>query len=61
MRPETPQHTGVPNSHALERAGVMRPGAPPPTEVLDWPEADSGVACAMRPEAPQPTEVQEAN
>jgi hypothetical protein len=59
MRPKTSQHTGFPDSPALESAGVMRPEAPLIAEVQDRPEADPGVAGAMRPEAPQPSEVQD--
>jgi len=43
VRPKTPQHTGFPDSPALESAGVMRPEAPLIAEVQDRPEADPGV------------------
>jgi hypothetical protein len=58
-RPETPKHTGVPESPALESAGTTRPKAPPSVEVQDRTEADPRAAGSMGPDGPQLTKVQD--
>jgi len=59
VRPETPQHAGVPESPNPESTCVVRPEAPQPTEMQDRPEADPEVAGVVRLEAPQPTRVED--